>query len=182
MISFAVRKVLGLYFKLSSEPGESRVQFRSKSLSFGQRAACMSDRLNSDDLSHGATIVRQRLRQDAVVVPKVKRSIQRVCLTMPENLIAAHEAASRLAMSVTSLYDWLSLSDQGMLVIRGQRATIHYFQGEPRGQGRIKLEVAEIERIKELMRVRPRHSRQGLAPIRHDAFPGITVPLGRPRS
>jgi hypothetical protein len=100
---------------------------------------------------------------------------------MSKKLFATQEAASRLGMAVASLYDLLSQSDQGTLVIRGQPATINYLQGGPRGQGRLKLEASEIERIKELMRVRPGHSRQRSASIRRNAFPGITVPLGRPR-
>lgn len=99
---------------------------------------------------------------------------------MSEKLIAAKDAAFRLGMSVTSLYDLLHQSDQGTLVIRGQPATINYFQGGPRGQGRIKLEASEIERVTELMRVRPRQARHRSAPIRPSAFPGITAPLGRP--
>jgi hypothetical protein len=60
--------------------------------------------------------------------------------------------------------------------------TIQYFQGGPRGQGRILLEAAEIERIKELMRVRsqPFHPRR--LPVRQDAYPGIAVPLGHPET
>lgn len=99
---------------------------------------------------------------------------------MAEELASAQEAARRLGISVTSFYDWLRQSDEGALVIRGQSATIDYLQGGPRGQGRIKLEGSEIERIKELMRVRPRRSRQLSTPIPRRAFPGITVPLGRP--
>jgi hypothetical protein len=98
-----------------------------------------------------------------------------------EEPIAAREAASLLGMSVTSFYDLLSRSDEGALFIRGQPATINYYQGGPRGQGRIKLEASEITRIKELMRVRPRQASQRSAPVRRDAFPGITVQLGRPR-
>jgi hypothetical protein len=99
---------------------------------------------------------------------------------MCEKPVAAREAASRLGMAVTSLYDLLSQSDQGTLVIRGQPATIAYYQGGPRGQGRIKLDPNEIDRIKGLMRVQPRQPRQRSAPLRASAFPGIHVPLGRP--
>lgn len=100
---------------------------------------------------------------------------------MAEELASAQEAARRLGMSVTSFYDWLRQSDEGTLVIRGQPATIDYLQGGPRGQGRIKLEVSEIERLKELMRVRPSPLRPRSPPIRARIFPGITVPLGRPQ-
>lgn len=99
---------------------------------------------------------------------------------MAEELASAQEAARQLGISVTSFYDWLRQSDEGALVIRGQSATIDYLQGGPRGQGRIKLEVSEVERIKELMRVRPERTRQRSMPIQGTAFPGIFVPLGRP--
>jgi transposase-like protein len=100
---------------------------------------------------------------------------------MAKELASAKEAARRLGVSVTSFYDWLRQSDEGTLVIRGQSATIDYLQGGPRGQGRIKLEVGAIERIKELMRVRPALSRPRTSPIRGTIYPGITVPLGRPQ-
>lgn len=99
---------------------------------------------------------------------------------MAEELASAQEAARRLGISVASVYDLLRQSDQGTLVIRGESATINYLQGGPRGQGRIKLEVSEIERLKELMRVRPSPSRRRSPPIRERIFPGINVPLGRP--
>jgi hypothetical protein len=58
--------------------------------------------------------------------------------------------------------------------------TINYLQGGPQGQGRIKIEAGEVERLKELMRVRPQAPPPRRLPVRRDAYPGITVPLGRP--
>lgn len=92
----------------------------------------------------------------------------------------ARDAAHRLGVSVTTFYDWLGQSDRGLLRIRGQRATIEYFQGGPVGQGRIQIEPGEIDRIRELMRVRTLVAPPRRPPIRRDAYPGITVPLGLP--
>jgi hypothetical protein len=99
---------------------------------------------------------------------------------MSEELMSAKEAARRLGMAVTSLYDWLGQSDRGLLVIRGERVTISYLQGGPQGQGRIKLTAGEVERLKDLMRVRPQRPAPRQLPVRPQRFPGITVPLGRP--
>ena len=65
-------------------------------------------------------------------------------------------------------------------MIRGQPVTIEYFQGGPRGQGRIKIEAGEIERLKDLMRVRPNSAPQRPSPVQRAVYPGITVKLGRP--
>lgn len=100
--------------------------------------------------------------------------------TTEPKLLATGQAAARLGISVTSFYDWLGLSDRGLLMIRGQKVTIDYFQGGPRGQGRIRIEAAEIDRLHELMRVRPREAHLRRPPIKRQTFPGITVPLGRP--
>jgi len=99
---------------------------------------------------------------------------------MLEEVLTAKQVAHRLGIAVATLYDWLGQSDYGLLVIRGQRVRIEYMQGGPKGQGRILIPASEIDRIKNLMRVRPLH-----APIRRPGagateFPGITVPLGRP--
>lgn len=95
-------------------------------------------------------------------------------------LLSTREAARRLGITVTTLYDWLGQSDRGLLIIRGQAVTIGYLQAGPQGQGRIRIEVSEIERLKRLMQVRPRPALPRRPPIRQDTFPGITVPLGRP--
>src|SRR5689334_23604664 len=70
------------------------------------------------------------------------------------SLASAREAALRLGVTATTLYAWLGLSDRGLLVIRGHSVTIEYFQSGPRGQGRIRIDLAEVERLKDLMRVR----------------------------
>ena len=85
-----------------------------------------------------------------------------------------------MGITTTCLYDWLGQSDRGLLVIRGQAVTVNYFQGGPRGQGRIRIEASEIERLKELMRVVPQAYVLRRPPVRVMNFPGITVPLGRP--
>jgi hypothetical protein len=99
---------------------------------------------------------------------------------MPDDLLSAKEAAQRLAIAPATLYSWLGLSDCGLLVIRGQLVTIRYYQGGPSGQGRIRIEPCEVERIKELMRVVPQKAIPRRLQQRCDQFPGITVPLGRP--
>jgi hypothetical protein len=99
---------------------------------------------------------------------------------MSEELLSPGEAARRLGITVTTLYDWLGQSDRGLLVIRGQPVTISYFQGGPKGQGRIRIEAEEVERLKSLMRVRPQRLIARHPPVRLASFPGITVPLGRP--
>jgi hypothetical protein len=97
---------------------------------------------------------------------------------MANELHSAKEAAHRLGISKATLYAWLGQSDAGTLVIRGQPVTVHYFQGGRRGQGRIRIEPDEIERLKELMRVRPRPVRQRRPPTQQHHYPGITVELG----
>lgn len=99
---------------------------------------------------------------------------------MCEKLLSSQEAAGKLGISVTSLYDWLARSDQGEFMLRGQPLTINYLQGGAQGQGRIKIEATEVERLKDAMRVRPRPGRLRSSPTHRQQFPGINVPLGRP--
>jgi hypothetical protein len=99
---------------------------------------------------------------------------------MSGQLLSATEAAERLGITVTTLYDWLGQSDHSLLVIRGQRVTIHYYQSGSQGQGRIKIEADEVERLKELMRVVPQRALLRRPPMPRNQFSGITVPLGRP--
>lgn len=99
---------------------------------------------------------------------------------MAGDLLSAEEAARRLGVKRTTLYDWLGMSRTGSLVIRGQPVSVDFFQSGSKGQGSIKIESSEVDRIKELMRVRPRHVPQRRPPVHRDNFPGITVPLGRP--
>jgi hypothetical protein len=98
----------------------------------------------------------------------------------PEELLSAQEVARRLRIAVATLYDWLGQSDRGMLLVRGQPVTIDYLQGGPRGQGRIRIEAQEVERLKDLLRVRPQPHVPRPPPLRNPSFPGITVDLGRP--
>ena len=111
---------------------------------------------------------------------RVPRSVPFKVVSGMDELLNALEAARRLGIRSTTLYDWLGSSRRGLLEIRGQRVTIEYFQGGPKGQGRIFLEAAEVERIREFMRVRQTILPVRRAPIRRAMFPGITVPLGRP--
>jgi hypothetical protein len=65
-------------------------------------------------------------------------------------------------------------------MLRGQSLTIQYLQGGSRGQGRIKPEESEIERLKDAMRVHPHSSVARHQTVQREHYPGITVPLGRP--
>jgi hypothetical protein len=94
--------------------------------------------------------------------------------------LSATEAATRLRIAVPTLYGWLGESDVGLLVIQGQPVTIRYYQGGARGQGRITIDADEVERLRELMRVVPQRAPLRRPPTKHNQFPGITVPLGRP--
>jgi hypothetical protein len=97
-----------------------------------------------------------------------------------DRLLSTKDAAAMLGIAAASLYDWLAQSKAGRLMIRGQPVTIDYLQGGPQGQGRIKIEAREIERLKDLMRVRPRPHTVRRPAIKQTQFPGITVKLGRP--
>lgn len=99
---------------------------------------------------------------------------------MDSELLLPKQAALILGISVTTLYGWLGLSDYGLLEIRGQRVTIDYLQGGRKGQGRIRIASCEVERILELMRVKPKHFPTRRPPVKRQSFPGITVTLGRP--
>ena len=94
--------------------------------------------------------------------------------------LTSRDAAAVLGVSISTLYDWLRQSDVGEFVIRGQHVTINYYQGGRRGQGRIKIDALEIERLHEAMRVRPQPQPKRRQPMKPQCFPGITVPLGRP--
>jgi hypothetical protein len=96
-------------------------------------------------------------------------------------LLSAQEAARGLGITASTLYGWLGLSKNNLLILRGQSVTIDYLQGGPKGQGRIRLEAREVARLKELLRVQPQHRVVRRPPARQSQFPGITVPLGRPR-
>jgi hypothetical protein len=101
---------------------------------------------------------------------------------MSEELLSSQEAAQRLGISITSLYDWLARSNRGEFFLRGQPITISYLQGGSRGQGRIQIEASEIDRLREAMRVHPQLQNQRRPPRQPQQFPGITVTLGRPEN
>jgi hypothetical protein len=96
------------------------------------------------------------------------------------NLLTSADAAARLGIERSTFYDWLSQSDSGSFMIRGQETTIAYFQGGRRGQGRIQIEESEVERLLELMKASPRPQRQH-NPMRESTdLQHITTKLGRP--
>jgi hypothetical protein len=97
-----------------------------------------------------------------------------------DELLTAAEAARRLGMARTTLYQWLAESNAGQLLIQGQPVTIDYLQSGPRGQGAIRIEAGEVQRLRELLRVRPKSVPPRRRPIARTTYPGITVPLGRP--
>src|SRR3954447_3595438 len=99
---------------------------------------------------------------------------------MAEELLSAREAARRLGIAVATLYDWLGRSDRGLLVLRGRPVTVAYLQGGARGQGRIRIEAGEVERLKDLLRVRPRRLAPRHPPARPAASPGTPAPVVPP--
>jgi hypothetical protein len=99
---------------------------------------------------------------------------------MASRLLTPNEAAWKLGISVLTLYDWLSQSDADEFEIRGQPVTIDYYQGGRRGQGRIKIDTKEIERLLSLMRVTPKAARARLRPKKKTTLQHITTKLGRP--
>lgn len=99
---------------------------------------------------------------------------------MSDAMLTAAQAASRLGVTAATFYDWLSRSDYGQFVLRGETVLIEYFQGGARGQGRIRIASKEVERIQELMRVPLRAISKRRPPQRSAKFPGINVSLGRP--
>ena len=101
---------------------------------------------------------------------------------MSDELLSTTEAARRLGISRASLYTWLGESDAGCFLLHGQPVTIQYFQSGARGQGRIKIEAQEVERLRDLMRVQPRPHTVRRPAIKQTQFPGITVKLGRPNA
>lgn len=94
--------------------------------------------------------------------------------------LSSKDAAAMLGIATSSLYDWLRQSDAGTLLVRGRPFTIEYFQGGAKGQGHIKIEKHEVDRLKEAMRVRPSPTRQRRPPTKRHHYPGITVELGDP--
>ena len=101
---------------------------------------------------------------------------------MSDELLSTIEAARCLGVSRATLYTWLGESDNGCFLLRGQPVTIQYFQTGARGQGRIKIEAQEVERLRDLMRVQPRSQTVRRPAIRQNQFPEIVVKLGRPNA
>lgn len=99
---------------------------------------------------------------------------------MSQEMLTADQAAQRLGIAVSTLYGWLACSDAGRFSLNGQPITIHYLQTGPKGQGRIRIEAAEVERLQAAMQVQPHPSRQRRPPAAPRHYPGISVPLGRP--
>ena len=94
--------------------------------------------------------------------------------------LSAKDAAAVLGITTSTWYAWLSQSNAGTFEICGEAFTIDYYQSGRRGQGRIKIDALEIERLQEAMRVRPQSPPNRRQPTKPLHFPGITVPLGRP--
>ena len=101
-------------------------------------------------------------------------------MTGGEELLTPKDAAHLLGVATTTLYDWLGRSRRGLFVLRGTPVTIAFFQTGSQGQGHIRIEVGEVRRLRELMRVPVETRPVRRPPIPRDKFPGINVPLGRP--
>jgi hypothetical protein len=99
---------------------------------------------------------------------------------MAGELLTVREASIRLGIQPATLYDWFGRSDYGLLEIRGRNVRIDYLQGGAQGQGRIRVEAAEVERLKNLLRVTPRTAPQRRPIVTPVSLPGITVKLGHP--
>jgi hypothetical protein len=65
-------------------------------------------------------------------------------------------------------------------VIRGEPTTINYYQGGRVGQGRIKIDHREVERLLSLMRVSPRTKAVQKKPAKKPTLRHITAKLGLP--
>jgi hypothetical protein len=97
-----------------------------------------------------------------------------------EATASTREAARCLGIAVSTFYSWLGQSKRGLLRLRGQVVWIRYYQGGALGQGRIRIDLSEIQRLKGLLEVQPQPHFERRAPARRTVFPGIVVPLGRP--
>jgi hypothetical protein len=99
---------------------------------------------------------------------------------MSSDLLSTDEAAQRLGMSRATIYQWLAESDAGTFVLRGCPVSINYFQTGARGRGRIMIEAGEVERLKDLMRVKPNSGRPRAPPKKRSNLRYISAKLGRP--
>lgn len=115
----------------------------------------------------------------ACFVERLKDS-RGVIVGMPSELLSAVQAARRLGISVLTLYGWLRQSNAGVFEICGQNVTIVHYQTGPRGQGRIRIECEEIDRLLSIMRVSPKPVAFQKKPAKKRALQHITAKLGRP--
>jgi hypothetical protein len=99
---------------------------------------------------------------------------------MSRELLSSQDAARRLGITTATLYDWLAQSDAGTFMIRGQPTTVNYYQGGRKGQGRIKIDSQELERLLELMFVSPKSQPIRRAPRKQTSMQHITTKLGWP--
>lgn len=99
---------------------------------------------------------------------------------MDVDFLNSADAAIALGVSVFTLYDWLAQSDNGEFEIRGQPTTISYLQGGKRGQGRIRIEREEVQRLLQLMRVKAKPKTARRPPRKRIAYPCISAKLGLP--
>ena len=99
---------------------------------------------------------------------------------MNSNTLSAQEAAEKLGISTSSFYDWLAQSNAGQFMLRGRSATIDYYQGGRKGQGRIRIKQTEVDRLMGLMRVAPQSPRSTRSPRQRPRLTHINSPLGRP--
>lgn len=97
-----------------------------------------------------------------------------------EEMLTPGQAAGRLGVTATTIYDWLGQARRGVFVLRGRPVAVEFFQTGAKGQGRIRIPAREVERLRGLMRVPVAPERVRRPPVRGDRYPGITVPLGRP--
>lgn len=95
-------------------------------------------------------------------------------------LLTTQQAAQALGISVFTLYDWLSQSKNGEFEIRGEKVSIAYYQGGRRGQGRIRIDRKEVDRLLSAMRVTPKAPRARRQSKAKTELQHITSKLGRP--
>jgi hypothetical protein len=101
-------------------------------------------------------------------------------LAMDSEPLTTRQAAQRLGIARASLYSWLAQSNAGTFVLHGRPVTIDCLQSGANGQGRIRIEAREVERLKELMRVQPHLAPRRRPSTNRHHYPGIHTPLGRP--
>ena len=90
------------------------------------------------------------------------------------------EAAQDLGISRATFYEWLAQSNAGTFLIRGKQITIDYLQGGPKGQGRVRIERREVQRLLGLMRVKPGTKKSRRPPKKRSNLQYISADLGRP--